>query len=322
MARRISDSVVVVTGASSGVGRAAALKFSRAGATVAVVARRRDALGRLADHCGRFGGRTMVVPADVRDESAVRSLARQVVEQYGRIDVWINNAAVSLFGRIEETPYEAYRNVIETNLLGYVHGARAVLPYFREQGSGTLVNVSSVVGKIGQPFTSAYVSTKFAIVGLSECLRMELLDAPDVHVCILLPGSIDTPLFQHAANYTGRTVKAMEPVYSAERIADAILELAERPRREVSVGGAPKMIMLMHALAPSLAEKTMARKVDKDHFMDRPTPPTDGNLFQPMRESENVSGGFLPNGSDGKMSAKKLLGAAVLGLVVGLLLKR
>ena len=194
MTREIGNTVVVITGASTGIGRAAALKFAGQGATVVVSGRREPVLQRLAEHCEKLGGRALAIPADVTDQEAIKSLARRAIETFGRIDVWVNNAAVTLFARIEEAPYEAYRKVIETNLFGYIHGARAVLPYFRKQGSGTLINVSSVVGKIGSPFVSAYTTSKFGIVGLSKSLRMELQDAPDIHVCTVLPASIDTPL--------------------------------------------------------------------------------------------------------------------------------
>lgn len=206
MPRPIEDSVVVITGASSGIGRAAAQEFARRGATLVLAARRAQALDEVARECKELGGHALAVPTDVTDEAAVQDLARRAIETFGRIDVWVNNAAVTLFARIEEAPYEDYRRVIETNLLGYVHGARAAIPYFREQGSGVLVNVSSVVGKVGQPNTSAYCATKFAIVGLSECLRQELLDVEDIHVCTVMPPSVDTPIFQHAANYTGRVI--------------------------------------------------------------------------------------------------------------------
>jgi short-subunit dehydrogenase len=189
-----------------------------------------------------------------------------------RIDVWVNNAAVTLFARIEEAPYEAYRKVLETNLFGYIHSARAVLPYFRKQGSGTLINVSSVVGKPGSPFVSAYTISKFGIVGLSESLRMELQDAPDIHVCTVLPASIDTPLFQHAANFMGRAVKPLEPIYSADQVANAIVDLARRPRREIMVGNAGRIQALMHAIAPGLIERRYAKQVEKNHFQDKPAP--------------------------------------------------
>src|SRR5690606_21511524 len=143
------------------------------------------------------------------------------------------------------------RRVIETNLFGYVHGARTALPYFREQGCGTLINVASAVAAAPQPYTSAYVASKFAIRGLSDCLRMELsLDhVPDIHVCTVLPATVDTPLFQHAANYTGRAVQAMPPVYAAERVARAIVDLVTSPEREVFVGNAGRLMALQYQLA-------------------------------------------------------------------------
>jgi NAD(P)-dependent dehydrogenase (short-subunit alcohol dehydrogenase family) len=298
MQRKIRDSVIVITGASSGIGRATALDFARRGSTVVVAARREQPLREVATECERLGGRALAVPTDVTDEGAVRQLARRAVESFGRIDVWVNNAAVSLFARFEEAPPEAYRRVIETNLFGYIHGARAALPYMREQGSGVVINNSSMVGKVGQPYTSAYVLSKWAIRGLAECLRMELSldDAKDVHVCTILPASIDTPIFQHAANYTGRATKAMRPVYDADKVARAIVGLAERPRREVMVGSAGRMIALQRLLAPAVAERMLARQVDTDHFQDRPAPPTDGNLFEPIAEGVGISGGWKEDG--------------------------
>jgi len=304
--------IVVVTGASSGIGRAAAQLFAARGAAVVLAARRLPALEEVALECESAGGRALVVPTDVRDEEAMRELARRAIEAFGRIDVWVNNAAVSLFARTEEAPYEAYRQVIETNLFGYIHGARAALPYFREQGHGVLINNASIAGIIGQPYTSAYCVTKFGIRGLGESLRQELLDAPDIHVCTLMPAVIDTPIFQHAANYTGRAVQPMPPVISADRVARAIVGLALRPRRELIVGVSGKMIAAQHWLAPGMSERQMARRVDQKHFQDRPAPPTPGNLFEPMPQWNSVSGGWKSNGSG---RGRKL---AAAGLAIGL----
>jgi short-subunit dehydrogenase len=299
VARNIANSIAVITGASTGIGRATALKFAQQGATVVVSGRREQVLQRLADHCEKLSGRALAIPADVTDQEAIKSLARRAIDTFDRIDVWVNNAAVTLFARIEEAPYEAYRKVIETNLFGYIHGARAVLPYFRKQGSGTLINVSSVVGKLGSPFVSAYTTSKFGIVGLSESLRMELQDAPDIHVCTVLPASIDTPLFQHAANFMGRAVKPLEPIYSADQVANAIVDLARRPRREIMVGNAGRIQALMHAIVPGLIERIYAKQVEKNHFQDKPAPESPGNLFNPMEEYESVSGGWRKESSSG-----------------------
>jgi short-subunit dehydrogenase len=313
----LSNSVVVITGASSGIGRAAALKFARKGATVALVARSEDQLKEVAEQCEQLGGRGLPIPLDVTREDRVKEAARQVVETFGRIDVWVNNAAVTLFGRLEETPYEPCRQVMETNFFGYLHGARAVIPYFREQGRGVLINVSSQVGKIGQPYTSMYVSSKFAINGLSECLRMELMDAPDIHVCTVLAASIDTPLFQHGANYTGWAVKPMDPVYPASQAADTILQLAMNPRREAYVGGAAAMMNLMRTLAPASAEKMMAKQVETDHFQEKPAGTSSGNLSSPMKEWNAVSGGWL-NDAKEPGRGKLIMGLALLGVGLGI----
>lgn len=297
MPRKLRDSVVVITGASSGIGRATALQMAERGATVVVAARREQALQDVVSECETLGGRALAVPTDVTDERAVQQLAQHALENFGRIDVWVNNAAVTLFARFEEAPPEACRRVIETNLFGYIHGARAALQAFREQGSGILIQNASVYGTIGAPFVSAYIVTKFAIRGLSECLRQEVRDVRDIAICTILPASIDTPLFQHAGNYTGRAVKPLTPIYFAEKVARAIVECAIDPAREVVVGNAGRVMRLLHALAPPLYEAYSAWKVERDHFQSRPASPTSGNLFEPMPQWTGISGGWKPASS-------------------------
>jgi short-subunit dehydrogenase len=294
MPRKIRDSVVVITGASSGIGRATAQTFAGEGASLVLAARREQPLRETATECENLGGRALAVPTDVTDERAVKELARRAIENFGRIDVWINNAAVTLFGRFEETPPDVYRRVIETDLFGYIHGARAALPYFREQGSGTLINNASMVAKVPQPYTSPYVISKHGIRALGESLRQELsLDgAKDIHVCTVMPATIDTPFFQHAANYTGRAAKAMPPVYPAERVAQTILRCAKRPKREVFVGNSARMLSSQFTMTPGLTERMVATMVDTQHLGDEPVPPTPGNVLEPMQEGTGVSGGW------------------------------
>lgn len=310
MPRALQDSVVVITGASSGIGKASARMFATKGATLVLGARRDDQLQELVSECERQGGRALAVHVDVSKEDEVQNLARQAIENFGRIDVWVNNAAVSLFGRFEEAPPEAFRQVLETNLFGYVYGARAVLPYFREQGSGVLINNSSVFGTVGAPYLSAYVTSKFAVRGFGESLRQELIDEKDIHVCTILPASIDTPIFQHAANYTGRAVKPMRPVYDANMVASRIVELAQHPKQEVVVGNAGRMIRMQRRFMPFLVDKTMAKQVDMDHFKDEPAESNPGNVFEPVEYGTGVSGGWESSDNGQSKGRMALFGMA------------
>jgi short-subunit dehydrogenase len=179
--------------------------------------------------------------------------------------------------------------------MGYVHGARAVLPHLRDQGKGMLINVSSIVSSVPQPYTQAYSMSKAAVRVLGASLRQELrLDgATGVKVCTVLPATIDTPFFEHAANYTGRKAKAMPPVYSAERVARTVVDLVRVPRREVIVGSMGRNLVMQAKLAPGLTERMMAMQVDRTHlYRSRPAPATEGNLFQPAAGTGSVSGGW------------------------------
>jgi NAD(P)-dependent dehydrogenase (short-subunit alcohol dehydrogenase family) len=319
MSRKLRDSVVVITGASTGIGRATALAFARQGAHVALASRREDALERTAQECRSFGARALVVPTDVTAEAAVEQAAQNAFQEFGRLDVWVNNAAVTAFGRFEETPPEVYRKVIETNLFGYVHGARAALPYFREQGSGTLINVSSVVGVAGIPYVNSYVTSKFAIRGFSESLREEMADEP-INVCTILPSSIDTPLFQQGANFMGWGSKPLPQVYDPEEVAQAIVACAQSPKREITVGNAGRMLSAFHGLAPSLFERMMAKQTLKEHFNEQRVPPTRGNVFAPMNEWTTARGGWRNPELDARRRRMSLGTLAIAGMAAGLAL--
>ena len=320
MKKPVRSQVVVITGASSGIGRATALTLARRGATVVLAARHDEALRELEDACRKVGGRALAVPTDVAVEEQVRALAASTVEHFGHIDAWVNNAGVYLMGKLEDTPPDAFRQVLETNFFGVVHGARAVLPVFREQGRGILINVASVAGKATMPYLSAYNASKHAVVGFSESLRMELLDSPGIHVCVVLPAAVDTPLFQHSANYTGRQIKAAPPVYPPSQVVRAILDNLRRPRRETSVGGAGLAMRLAHALMPGAAyDRVTATQVDKSHFAVRQRAEHDGNLFAPAGDGE-VTGGWREPGRE-SLPVGVLTGAAVFGLGLWLSLR-
>jgi short-subunit dehydrogenase len=273
--------VVVVTGASSGIGRATALEFARRGAAVVLAARRAALLEQVAAACRRAGGGTLVVPTDVTDAPAVDALADRALGRFGRVDVWVNNAGVALFGRLDDVPLAAFRRVLETNLLGCLHGTRAALRAFRRAGRGVLVNVASTAGKGGVAYQSAYVASKFAVVGLSETLRQELRDT-GIHVCTVLPGPVDTPLFAHAANYSGRAPRPVRPATTPEAVARAIVGVARAPRRERLVGATARAMLALHAAAPSLYDRVVAAVVERDNYRARPAADGAGNLFAPV----------------------------------------
>jgi NAD(P)-dependent dehydrogenase (short-subunit alcohol dehydrogenase family) len=316
MRRKLKDAVVVITGASSGIGRATARGMAERGTALVLAARREGPLHEAAQECAARGGPAIAVPTDVADPQAVEALAAQALEHFGRIDVWVNNASVLAFGRFEDTPPEVFRRVLETNFFGYVYGARAALPVFRRQGYGVLINVGSLDSKLSQPYASAYVASKHAVRGLGMCLRQELaLDGTaDIHVCTIMPATIDTPIFQHAANYAGRAVKAMPPVYGAERVARTIMRAAERPPRERFVGTVAHLLQAQALVLPGLTERFLAVFTEKQLFYrDRPAAPTAGNLFAPMADGADVSGGW----QGGRLRDRLRAGVGLAALLSG-----
>ena len=283
--------MAIITGASSGIGRATAHRFAERGAKLVIAARRMRPLEVAVHECAKLGGQATAVQVDVTDPDSVANLARRAVENYGRVDIWVNNAAVALFARVDEGPLEVHRRVIETNLLGYLYGSRIAVRIFREQGRGVLVNVSSAVAYVGQPYSSAYVASKSGIRGLTECIRQEVSDCPEIRVCTVLPGATDTPFFQHAGNYMGRAVQPLRPIADARQVAKVIVATTERPRRTSFVDIA-RVLPLLMGIAPGWIEAYVGRLVNKRQFRDESAPPSPGNLFQPTMEGDDVSGGW------------------------------
>ena len=260
------------------------------------------------------GWGALAVPTDVAEWGSVEGLACRAVERFGRIDGWVNNAVLAAVGRIEEVPPEANRRVVEANLLGYVYGAQAALPRFREQGSGVLINMSSGFGFVGAPYAGAYTATKFAQRGLGQALRGELRGT-GIHVCTIMPGGVDTPAYRLAGNYSGRA--AGQPkgfLASPEKIARVVVRCAERPRPEVVVGNSVRMLRLAHALAPRIVERAVTRTIERGFLHQEPEEPSPGNLHEPSSQWAGTDGGF--NQEAGRRTALKVRRAAAAGASV------
>jgi NAD(P)-dependent dehydrogenase (short-subunit alcohol dehydrogenase family) len=313
--RDLSQCVVVITGASSGIGRAAVRRFAREGSVVVLAARAEAPLRAAAEECEAAGATTLVVPTDVRSEAAVRRLAQRALERFGRIDVWVNCAGVMAYGRFDAVPSEVFRAVIETNLFGQVHGARAALPQFRRQGSGVLVNMSSVWGRVTTPDVTAYVASKYAVRAFSECLRQELRDVPGVDVATMLPQAVDTPIFARAGNYGGRAVRPVPPVIDPDEVARGIVACARDPKREVTYGRAGRALELLQAFAPGLHGRLLPPAFERGNYRSEPAPSTPGAVLHPRPDTERVDGGWR---RDRRAELARAFAAAGAGFLRGL----
>ena len=290
----VGEQVVVLMGASSGIGRETALRFARKGAKVVVSARGEEGLGSLVEEIRRDGGEATYVVADTSEFEQVKAVAERAAEEYGTLDTWVHLAAVGLFATFEETTPEEFARVVDVNLMGQVYGAMAALPHLKRGGGGALIHVSSMGAKRSIPLQSAYCASKHGIDGFLEALRVELMrEGAPVSVTQVMPATINTPFFDKARTKLGVKPVAPPPIYQPGVVADAVLFAAERPARDLVVGGAAKAVMTAQQISPWLLDVLLRRFGFGVHYTDEPKTEDDlDNLFAPVQGLDTVEGSF------------------------------
>jgi NAD(P)-dependent dehydrogenase (short-subunit alcohol dehydrogenase family) len=286
--------VVVITGASSGFGKGVAQIFAAQGAQLVLAARRADLLEELVHECGAAGAKAIAVPTDVGKREEVERLCQIAVAEFGRIDVWINNAGVGALGRFERIPIEDHEQVIRTDLLGVLYGAYYAYRQFLAQSAGVLINISSELGGTTVPYYSSYAAAKHGVVGLGDSLRQEIEQAgyKSIHVCTVMPTAHDTPFFDHAANYTGHEIQAPRPLHDPYDVVETIVRLARDPQDREVVGADGIVKILMKKLAPQVADKMEAKVMHRTQMEKAPPAPDSPNALRaPMRAGTEVRAG-------------------------------
>jgi NAD(P)-dependent dehydrogenase (short-subunit alcohol dehydrogenase family) len=291
----VGEQVVVLMGASSGIGREAALRFGKRGAKVVVSARGEEGLDSLVEEIRGEGGEAIAVPADTSQFEQVKVVVDRAVEEYGRLDTWVHLAAVGLFATFEQTTPEEFERVIDVNLMGQVYGAMAALPHIKREGRGALVHISSVEAKRSFPFHSAYGASKHGIDGFVEALRVELKhEGWPISVTQVMPGTINTPFFDKGRSKLGVKPVGIPPIYEPETVADIIVYAAENPARDLVSGGTAQALIINQRLSPRMLDAVLAtragfapQKTNEPRSEDDPD-----NLYAPIRGHDTARNGF------------------------------
>lgn len=310
---------IVITGASSGAGKATALEFAKQGCQLVLAARNQQALEATAVECEAFGVSAIAVVTDTGNPADVKRLAKRAKDWRGEIYAWINNAGVLAAGAFDETPIEVSTKVITTNLIGYMNCAHAVLPIFKLQGSGVLINNISIGGFYPVPYGAGYSASKFGLRGFSEALREELSEWKQIHVCDMFSGFLSTPGIQHAANFTGKKLHPGPLLTKPETLAKHIVATAIAPQSRVFVGVTPRMLKIGHALMPAVTSK-ITGTVMRSYFHSAPGRATSsGNVLQTVHDHMEMNANFAVEkqaGTSGLIKAAGVLGSLVLGFFV------
>ncbi|WP_119679326.1 SDR family oxidoreductase [Indioceanicola profundi] len=286
----IGEQVIVITGASSGIGLTTARMAARRGARVVLGARDHAAPARIADEIRMEGGEAIPVAVDVADEDQLRAVAQAAIDAFGRIDSWVNNAGVAIYGRILDTPDEDHRRLFETNYWGVVNGSKVAVEYMRNSG-GALINVGSSVGDRAVPLQGVYSASKHAVKGFTVALRMELeAENLPISVTLIKPGAVDSMYEEHGKILTEHEPMNPPPIYAPETVARAILYAAEHPRRDLVVGSGGKMLSLSETLAPRLTDRLMERFLIPFEKSGGPQRRFTHSLYGPSRDGRERAG--------------------------------
>ncbi len=281
----LKNQVIVITGASSGIGLATARMAASSGASVVLAARNAQDLEAVTNEICASGGRAIAVPTDVADAAAIEELGRRAVLEFGTIDTWVNNAGLSIYGKLTEVPLDDKRKLFDINFWGVVYGCRTAIRLMKNAG-GVIINIGSEVSEVAIPLQGIYSASKHAVKAYTDALRMELdHDEVPVAVTLVKPSAINTPFPEHARNYMPEGVPTLPPpVYAPELVADVILRCAERPVRDVVVGGRGRVQIALGRTAPRLADKFMdATMFDQQKAYDR-SQPREGSLERPQSD--------------------------------------
>jgi short-subunit dehydrogenase len=318
--KKLSEQVLVITGASSGIGLTTAKMAAKQGARVVLASRDEESLRRAVDEIQAEGGQATYVLADVANRDELENVANKAVETYGGFDTWVNNAGVSIYGRILDVPTDDAHRLFETNYWGVVNGSLVAVPRLLERG-GVLINTGSVVSDRSIPLQGHYSASKHAVKAFTDALRMEL-EEEDAQVAVVLikPAAIDTPYPEHAKNYMEAEPTLPPPIYAPEEVARTILACAEKPKREVTVGGGGVMMGMMGKVAPRLGDKFMEATQFSGQKLDQPADPDRPDaLWEPNPGSGREHGDYPGHVMQSSLYTRAALNPGIALIVLSML---